>query len=160
MNPTRTASWWGRSTAAGLTLAVLLAACDTGPGPTPLDQAPPTVSDLRIAPDTVRVADLPSDQVVDGQALVELDLQVEARDADGSVNRVLVIIEPAYGPSAAGITQLNRLDGVRYGGRRGYSVAADQADVFTIRALAIDNDSLTSNEAVGQFYVLPADPSE
>lgn len=160
MSSTRTASWWGQVAAAGLALAVLLAACDTGPGPAPLDQAPPTVSNLRIAPDTVRVADLPSDQVTDGQALVELDLQVEARDADGAVNRVLVIIEPTYGRSAAGITQLNRLDGARYGGLRGYSVAADQADVFTIRALAIDNDSLTSNEAIGQFHVLPADPNE
>jgi len=160
MNLTRTASWWGRLVAAGFALTVLLAACDTGPGPTPLNQTPPTVSNLAVAPDTVRVADLPADQILDGQALVELDLQVEARDADGTVDRVLVIIEPAYGPTGAGITQLDRLDGPRYGGLRIYSVAVDRAEIFTIRAVAVDSDSLTSNEVISQFHVLPADPNE
>jgi len=161
MTPTRTASWWGRLVAAGFALAVLLAACDTGPGPTPLDQVPPTVSNLAVTPDTVRIADLPADQIADGQALVELDLQVEARDADGMIDRVLVIIEPVYGPAGGGITQLDPLDGgARYGGLRIYPVAVDRAEIFTIRAVAIDSDSLTSNEVVSQFHVLPADANE
>jgi hypothetical protein len=145
--------------AAGLMVALLLAACDTGPGPEPLNVQPPTVANLTVAPDTVRVADLPANQVSNGQAIVDLALGVDARDADGTVDRVLVIIEPAYGPTVPGITRLDPVDGVRYEGRRGYSVSTDQADVFTIRALAIDNDSLTSNEVISRFRLIPADPN-
>lgn len=160
MNPTRTASWWGRIAAACLGLAVLLAACDNGLGPTPLDLAPPTVSNLEVTPDTVRVADLPSDQISNGQALVELDLRVEARDADGAIDGVFIIIEPTYGSASSGITELEPIEGARYGGLRGYSVFVDQAEIFTVRAVAIDTDSLTSNEVITQFHVIPADPDE
>ena len=142
---------------AGFVAMLQLAACDTGPGPQPLDRQPPTVANLSIAPETVRVAELPPDRVSNGQALVDLTLAVEARDADGTIDRVLVIIDPAYGASSSGVTQLDPLDGVLYGGLRRYPVAADRADVFTIRALAIDDDSLTSNEVVRQFRIIPAD---
>lgn len=157
MKSTRTASWWGRATVLGVGAALWLAACDTGPGPEPLDKQPPTVSDLTVAPETIRIAELPADQVSGGQAVVDLTLAASARDADGTVDRVLAIIDPVYSGSAAGITQLDPLDGARYGGVRRYAVAADRADVFTIRVLAIDNDSLTSNEVVRQFRIIPAD---
>lgn len=149
----RVTSWWAGSVAAGLAAALSVAACDTAPGPPPLDRQPPTVSNLVVAPDTVRPADLTPGG--DASARVELTLSVEARDSDGVIDRVLVIIDPAYGPSAPGIARLDAVGDDRYGGVRGYPLATEQADVFTVRALAIDNDSLTSNEVVGRFHYIP-----
>lgn len=141
--------------AAPLAVALIWAACDAAPGPAALNPTPPQVTNLVVAPETVRAADLSPDQLANGQALADLSLAVEARDADGSVDRVLAIIDPAFGSSPAGIAQLEVLDSTRYGGVLRYGFAADRADVLTLRAIAIDNDSLTSNEAVVHVHFIP-----
>lgn len=150
-------TWWGSALVLGVA-AGLLAACDATPGPAPLDRQLPVVDALAVSPDTVRVADLPDDAVSDGQALVDLDVAVTARDGDGTVDRVLVALDPAYGASAAGVARLDPVDGNRYGGRLRYPLALDAADVITVRAFAVDDDSLTSNQVATQIHVIPAEP--
>jgi hypothetical protein len=133
---------------------LFLAACDATPGPAALDLQQPVVSALALTPDTVRAADLPDDQAANGQALVDFTIEVTARDADGTVDRVLVVFDPAYGTSTPGVAQLLRIEGDRYGGVRRYPLATDQADHITVRVFAVDNDSLTSNQVVAQIRYL------
>jgi hypothetical protein len=136
--------------AAGL----LLAACDATPGPAALDLQQPVVSTLALTPDTVRATDLSDDQAANGQALVDFTIEVTARDADGTVDRVLVVFDPAYGTSTPGVGQLLRIEGDRYGGIQRYPLATDQSDRITVRAFAVDDDSLTSNQVVAQIHYL------
>lgn len=136
------------------TTGLLFVACDTTPGPTALDLQQPVVSALALAPDTVRAADLPADQVADGEALVDVTVEVTARDADGTIDRVLVVFDPAYGTSTPGVAQLLRIEGDRYGGIQRYPLATDQSDRITVRAFAVDNDSLTSNQVATQLHYL------
>lgn len=138
----------------------LLVGCDTAPGPTPLNQQQPVVSALAVSPDTVRAADLPPDQGAEGQALIDITIEVAARDADGTIDRVLVFIDPAYGESSPGLAQLSRIEGDRYGGIRRYPIATGDADVLTVRAFAVDNDSLTSNQVATQIHYLPDDSND
>jgi len=153
MKPFWPASWCLLGLALGAT-GWLLAACDATPGPTALDLQQPVVSALALTPDTVRAADLPADQVANGQALVDFTIEVTASDADGTVDRVLVVFDPAYGTSAPGVAQLLPIEGDRYGGIQRYPLATDQADRITVRAFAVDNDSLTSNQVIAQIRYL------
>ncbi len=137
-----------------------LVGCDTAPGPTPLNQQQPVVSVLAVAPDTVRAADLPDDQVVNGQALIDISIEVTARDADGTVDRVLVFIDPAYGVSSPGLAQFPRIEGDRYGGTARYPVALEADELLTLRAFAVDNDSLTSNQVTTHIRYLPDTASD
>lgn len=149
-------SWLVAAVALGM-VGALWTACDTGPGPVPLDQQQPAVSDLVVVPETIRASELPADRLSNGEATVDVTTVVTARDPDGTVDRVLVIIDPAYGTSSLALAQLPRIEGDRYGGTARYTLAADREDVFTVRAFAVDNDSLTSNQVVGQIHFLPTD---
>ena len=149
-------SWFAAAGAIALA-SVLLAACDSTPGPVPLDQQPPMVSDLTVAPETIRTAELPADRIADAQALVDVATTVRARDPDGTVARVLILIDPAYGSSAPAVAQLGRSEDDQFAGTGRYAVSTDRADVLMIRAFAVDNDSLTSNQVVGKIHFLPDD---
>lgn len=133
--------------------AVFFSACDTAPGLVPLDQQPPVVSDLTVLPETIRAAALPPDRIAGGQAAVDVTAAVTARDPDGTVDRVLTLIDPTYGAQAV-LARLVRAE-ERFAGTVRYTLAADRADVLMIRVFAVDNDSLTSNQVVGQVHFLP-----
>lgn len=156
MNLLRSVTWCVQAAALSA-IGLLLAACDPVPGPASLDQQLPTVSAFVVTPDTVRAADLPADQVTNGQALIDITIEVTARDPDGTVDRVLAFIDPAYGASTPGLARLLHIEGDRYGGVQRYPIATDQADLFTVRAFAIDDDSLTSNQVAAQIHYLPND---
>lgn len=138
----------------------LLVACDTAPGPVPLDPAPPEASALTVVPDTIRVADLPEDDVEGGEATVDITAVVTARDPDGTVDRVLAVIEPSYGATRPVAVQLPRVEGDQFGGTGRFSIAIDQTDVLMLRAFAVDDDSLTSNEVIRSIHVLPDTSNE
>lgn len=147
---------WLAAAAALAVAAALLAACDAVPGPASLNRQPPEVDSLLVVPDTIRAAALPPDSVTDGQAAVTITTAVMARDPDGSVDRVLVLIDPAYGASSAGVAQLLREgNSDRFGGALRFNIAVERADVLMVRAFAVDNDSLTSNEVVARIHLLP-----
>lgn len=133
----------------------LLVGCDPVPGPPSLNQQQPVVSALVVAPDTVRAADLPDDRVANGQALIDIAVEVTARDPDGAIDRVLVFVDPAYGVSSPGLAPLPRIEGDRYGGTSRYPVALEQAELLVLRAFAVDDDSLTSNQVTAQVRYMP-----
>ncbi len=135
-------------------LALVLAACDATPGPAPLDRAAPTVSNLAFAPDTVRIAELPPERVTDGQAAIPFALQVTAQDADGTIDRVVFTVEPSSTPGSTIQDSLQQLEGDTYGIAGELTLNAEQDEIYTFRAFAIDNDQQVSNQVVSSLRVI------
>ena len=135
-----------------LALLLLPAGCDTAPGAHPLDPQPPRVADFGF--DVAVVP--PPDQLPDTLAAVQLDVALRASDPDGQVERVEVTLVPAQAPRATVIVSLPAQDGDRFGGQfvLGLPVADER---YSVRAYAVDNDSLLSNQARGQFRLVPND---
>ena len=123
---------------------------------TPENGIPPSVSGFRVDPDRIAVADLPRDQVADSTATVELSLSVQARDPDGTIDRVVFTVEPSSNPEGAFQGRLEPAEGNEYAWRD--SVRLPRIDeVYTIRSYAVDDDSLASNQSVGRLRVAPGD---
>jgi hypothetical protein len=89
-------------------VATALAACDDGPGPPPLDRAPPTVSDLQLTPRTVDYTG--AEPVVQ----VPLQLSVAVDEGSGGVTARFVVRRP-FAPGALAEGLLTPADG-RYAG--------------------------------------------
>lgn len=140
----------------GLFLAALLATgvvvgCDHGPSGTSQKQAP-LVSGLEVQPDSVNVADL---SVEDSLAQVPLALRIRARDADGTVERVVFTIEPAGNPRGTATGTLQEQEGDVFARQLGLRVPVAVEEVYTVRVFAVDDDSLASNQALGRVQVVP-----
>lgn len=137
--------------------AALVAACDDTPGTTPLDRQPPTVTEFDYVPQTVRVADLPPDRVNEDDSTAQVDLRLVARavDPDGALDRVTFSIEPSRTPSAALRGRLDSIAPDVYGVAIDLGVPAFVDESYTLRVFAVDADSLISNQALGQFRVVP-----
>ena len=146
--------WWR----AALWAAVLLwaAGCDTGPSPSSLEQQRPAVSSFAFAPDSVVVANLPPDRVENGRVQVPLSAQVRAADPDGQVERVVFTIEPSSSPQNTIVLSLPQAAGDVYGSAFGIGLPVFD-EIYSVRAYAIDNDSLISNQVRGQFRVVAPD---
>lgn len=112
---------------------------------------PPTVSDLGVRPDSIHVSDLPPDQVEDSLAQLGIALDANVEDPDGTVERVNFTIEPASNPGASATGQLQHVDSTRYGRVLALQVPSFRDEVYTVRVFAVDNDSLASNQGVGQI---------
>lgn len=132
----------------------MLAACDSTPGPTPLDQAAPTVSNLAFAPDTVRIAELPPERISNGQAAIPFAMEVTAQDADGTIERVVFTVEPSSTPGSTLQDTLQQLQGDTYGIAGELTLNANQDEIYTFRAFAIDNDQQVSNQVVSSLRVI------
>jgi len=130
---------------------VFFLGCDQVSAPT--EPRPPTVYNLEVVPDSVRLSDLPPNQVQDSSATVGVRLATEARDPDGSVERVVFTVEPATNPRGTATGSLAPAESTRYERDIGLGVPLVD-EVYTIRVFAVDNDSLASNQAVGQFRVI------
>lgn len=136
---------------------VLWSGCDTVPAPD-RDQQPPSVSGLQIVPDSIHQSDLPPDQVQDSLAQDTLTIGVQASDPDGSVVRVVFVLEPSSNPRGTISGSLPAVDPPLYGG--GLPLSLPLVDeIYTVRVFAVDNDSLTSNQVTGQLRFLTTDSS-
>ena len=116
----------------------------------------PLVSGLVVRPDSVNAADLAPDQVQDSLAQVSLRLQVRATDPDGTVERVQFTIEPSSNPRGTATGPLQRADDSLFAAQLGLSVPVNRTEVYTVRVFAVDDDSLASNQALGQFHFVSA----
>lgn len=148
------ARWRCLGGAGVLALLLVAAGCDTAPGAQSLDPQPPRVADFGF--DVAVVP--PPDPLPDTLAAVQLDVALRASDPDGRVERVEVALEPAQAPRAIVIVSLPAQADDRFGGQFvfGLPVIDEQ---YTVRAYAVDNDSLLSNQARGQFRLVPNDDS-
>lgn len=132
--------------------------CDTVPAPE-RDRQAPSVSALEVVPDSVHESDLPSDQVQDSSARVPLNISARATDPDGSVARVVFVLEPSSNPRGTASGTLPVVEDALYGGRLAFSVPLVD-EIYTVRVFAVDDDSLTSNQVTGQFRFVPSGASD
>jgi hypothetical protein len=131
--------------------------CDTVPAPEGTQR--PSVSALQVVPDSLHQSDLPPDQIQDSLAQDTLTIGVRATDPDGSVARVVFVIEPSSNPRATISGSLSLVEPPLYGG--GVPLSLPLVDeIYTIRVFAVDDDSLSSNQVTGQFRFVPVDTSE
>ena len=146
---------------AALALAVallLVAGCDEAPGPRPLDRQAPEVVAFDYAPDSFVVADLPPDQVQDSVFQTGFAINALVRDLDSDVASVLFTLEPAAAPQRTAVGTLRVAPDAPgdslYTTRAALSLPTVR-EIYTLRVYAVDTDSLTSNQAVGQVRVIP-----
>ena len=115
--------------------------------------------DLQVVPDSINGADLAPDQVQDTTAQVPVTVAAKATDPDGRVERVVFTIEPASRPRATAVGRLDSLQSTQYGRAFRLSIPATVPEIYTVRVYAVDNDSLSSNQVVGQFRFVPEEGS-
>jgi len=135
-----------------------LGGCDTVSSPGETQR--PSVSALQLAPDSVNQSDLPPDQVQDSTAQVPLNLSARATDPDGTVARVVFVIEPSSNPrgTVSGQLPAQSQSSSLYGGQLAFSIPLVD-EIYTVRVFAVDDDSLTSNQVTGQLRFVPTDSS-
>ena len=135
-----------------------LGGCDTAPSPEEIQR--PSVSALQVVPDSVHQSDLPPDQVQDSTAQVPLQLSARATDPDGSVVRVVFVLEPSSNPrgTLSGQLPAQSESSSLYGGQLALSLPLVD-EIYTVRVFAVDEDSLTSNQVTGQLRFVPTDSS-
>jgi hypothetical protein len=104
----------------------------------------------------VNAADVPPDQVQDSLARVDLRLRVRATDPDGTIERVQFTVEPASNPRGTATGTLSREADSLFARRLGLRVPVFRTEVYTVRVYAVDDDSLASNQALGQFRFVAA----
>jgi hypothetical protein len=143
-----------------LVLALVLAGpglgCDQG-GADLEDRGPaPLVSGLVVRPDSVNAADVPPDRVEDSLARVDVFIQAAARDPGGTVERVEFTIEPSTNPRGTASGTLRRETDSLYARRLGLRLPVFVTEVYTVRVFAVDDDSLASNQVLGQFRFVAA----
>ena len=133
--------------------------CDMVPAPD-RDQRRPSVANLQITPDSVHESDLSEGEIVDSLAQVTVDLSARATDPDGTVARVAFLFEPSSNPRGTLSGTLSELsEEGRYGGRLELSIPL-RDEIYTLRVFAVDDDSLSGNQVMGQFRFVPSDTSE
>jgi hypothetical protein len=122
------------------------------------EQEPPVVLDFALSPDSVTADDLDPDQVQDSLAQVTVTMAARVQDPDGTVERVVFTIEPSLNPRGTATGTLVRQPEEEnvYVQRVGLQVPSFIDEVYTVRVFAVDNDSLESNQGLGQFRFLPS----
>lgn len=142
--------------AAALLLVGGLAGCDGGGGVDGSRGRAPLVSGLVLQPDSVNAASVPAQRVQDSLAQVVLRLRVRATDPDGAIERVQFTVEPASNPRGTAAGTLQRESDSLFVRQLGLRVPVFLTEVYTVRVFAVDDDSLVSNQALGQFQFVSA----
>lgn len=142
--------------AAALLLVGSLAGCDQGGAVDRSRGQAPLVSGLDVQPDSVNAASVPAQQVQDSLAQVGLRLRVHATDPDGAIDRVQFTVEPASNPRGTATGTLQRQSDSLFVRELGLRVPVFLTEVYTVRVFAVDDDSLASNQALGQFQFVSA----
>lgn len=158
--PSRTGLIVGVVEIAVLSLAVIVASCDQAPQASDTGGTRPLVSTLTIAPDSVNAVDLRSNQVEDSLAKIPLDIEARVTDPDGTVERVVFTIEPSTNPQGTASGALSSRGEAVYGRRVVIRVPVFLSEVYTVRVFAVDDDSLASNQGLGQFRFVAEDEAK
>ena len=128
--------------------------CDQGPPTTSnADGQPPVLSCLDLPPLASCLRGIPDTLRAPADDTVSLTVSVSAQDADGRLDRVVAVVEPALldGPVRAG--RLFNF-GVEYRGSFIFPLPKEET-LYAVRAYAVDDDGLASNRVLGQFRFVP-----
>lgn len=127
---------------------VLIAGCDSGPGPVDLNGHSPVVDDLSFNPAKVFSAGL--------EETIEADLTVvvDVSDADGDLHTVFFIVQsPVPGADPVGTAELEAAGDGRYSADMTLQLPRGLAGTFPVVAFASDSAGRMSNRAVGTLVV-------
>jgi hypothetical protein len=93
---------------------------------------------------------------------VNLGILAQANDTDGTVERVVFLIEPSSNPRGTFSGRLPPAPAVEnvYGGVFDSLSVPLVDEIYTVRVFAVDDDSLTSNQVTGQFRFVPSGASD
>ncbi|MDX1546761.1 MAG: hypothetical protein R3247_07230 [Rhodothermales bacterium] len=143
-----------------LLLAALVAACDTAPGPEPLDRRPPTLTDFAFAPQRVVFGLLPPEQIDGDSVRIPLSLAVTASSPDVPIAEVRYVVQAPGGLAEPLATGTLRPTGQnRYEATRTVSLPAIEPTTYTVLVYAVDQAERLSGEARGQLtYVRQFEP--
>lgn len=133
--------------------------CDTAPTPD-RDRKAPSVSALQIVPDSIHQSELASGRIQDSTAQVPLGVSARATDPDGTVERVVFLLEPSSNPRRTVSGRLPAAEDDVYGGVLDSLPVPLVDEIYTVRVFAVDDDSLASNQVTGQFRFVPSDSSD
>lgn len=129
---------------------LLVAACDSAPGPPQIDVQAPELSDFSFSPQVVNAEQLPDGWTDDGTTITgRIDVNVAASDPDGTVQTVNYVVQSplsAVEPLATG--RLMRSGGA-YTGTIELSFPRGAIGAYTVLVYAVDDDNLQSGEVRG-----------
>lgn len=129
---------------------LLVAACDSAPGPPQIDVQAPELSDFSFSPQVVNAEQLPEGWTDDGTTITgRIDVSVAASDSDGTVQTVNYVVQSplsAVEPLTTG--RLTRSGGA-YTGTIELSFPRGAIGAYTVLVYAVDDDNLQSGEVRG-----------
>lgn len=131
-------------------LLIMMAGCDTAPGPLDLTDRPPVVSELIVEPG-VLIADGTGGAGADLEADVQISWSVS--DADGDVDRVFVLVQsPDPGGEPVGTVELDGVTGRMQATVR-VAIPAGAVGMYPVTVVASDRRGTMSNRLVGRLDV-------
>ncbi len=139
-----------RPLAALLALAgvLLFAACDADPGQPDAIGRPPVIRALSVSPDSIRIDQLPVEQIADSIATIPLNILVDATDPDGRIESVVfVLLDRTPGSEPVGEAALERVEGQAslYGGAFVLPLPITALGRFGILVYAIDDQGQSAS---------------
>ncbi|HMB90636.1 MAG TPA: hypothetical protein VKP65_07305 [Rhodothermales bacterium] len=133
-------------------LLIMLAGCDSAPGPESLALRPPVLSDFAFSPQRVVFDELPPSQINGDEVEVPVEISVIATGPDRPVDRVEYVIQTPFSSTSALLTGImTSAGGNRYTASATISISADEIANYTVVVYAVDTDSRLSGEARGQI---------
>jgi hypothetical protein len=129
--------------------ALLLAACDTAPGPTPLAERPPVLSELAYTPQVVVLEQVP-DQVEGDLVRIPISINVRADDEDGDLDAVRYVVQsPLAGSAPLAAGELGPSGPLQYGGNITVEIPTAEVGRYTLMVYAEDRAGQLSNQVRG-----------
>lgn len=112
------------------------------------DGRPPRVLDITVTPATVRAP--ASAETTEPM----VNIEARAEDPDGRVERVEFRLESAAGLVETRLGPLSQTEDGMYSRTLSPTLPVTE-DVYSVRVFAVDDDGHASNQAIGQFTVVP-----
>lgn len=130
--------------------ALLLAACDSAPGPVSLNERPPELSAFSFSPRNVVLEQLPPEQ---GDLVkVSLSVQVQARDVDGDLQQVSFVVQaPFIGAEAVATGDLAPTGGGQYAATTTIELNKSEVGIYTVLVFGVDEAGHMSNQVRGSL---------
>lgn len=134
--------------AAGL----LLAGCDSTPGPEPLNVRPPVLEDFSFSPRQVAYALLSEDQIAGDSVRVPFSVQVSVLTHDAPVHEVRYVVQPQE-PQATPLSQglLSTTGSSIYSASGTITLSALDVTTYSVMVYAVDQAQQVSGEARGSL---------
>ncbi|NND70830.1 MAG: hypothetical protein HKN43_04570 [Rhodothermales bacterium] len=133
-----------------LSLLFFVAACDSGPGTTPISTPAPVVSELSYSPSFFDLSlVLPAD-TVGGIVSVQIDAAVSVSDSDNNIDRVEVLLRsPLDGEPVILLEPLQSAGGGVYSISESVDFSIGALGLYTILVYAVDDAANISNQVRG-----------